>query len=184
MHSRSSSYHTASECTHSIHSPWWENAERSSLDSSDHEAPSMELLSGVVVSSASASFDDTENPVTFHSPVISEPEQDLHIDAHEELIIPLSPQSQPPPSNKRTTSSSPHQSTNSFETPEDDMKSSSSMDLLDEVGSASSMEKISSPSHTPGSDTKSLNDFSTLKMSGLSYYYQNIMTKQALKTCL
>lgn len=143
----------------------------------------MELLSGVVVSSASASFDDTENPVTFHSPV-SEPEQELHIDAHEELIIPLSPQSQPPPSIKRTTSLSPHQSANSFETPEDDMKSSSSMDLLDEVGSACSMEKISSPSHTPGSDTKSLSDFSAHKMSGLSYYYQNIMTTQALKTCL
>uniref|UniRef100_A0A336K5I0 CSON014777 protein n=1 Tax=Culicoides sonorensis TaxID=179676 RepID=A0A336K5I0_CULSO len=189
LHSRSSSYHTASECAASVNSPWWETAERSSLDSSDQEAPTMELLSGVVVSSASTSFDDSENQVTFHSPVISEPEHDLHIlhDAHEELIIPLEPQNQlPPPSSKRNSmNASPRHSANSFETPEDDMKSSSSMDLLDEVGSAYSTDKISSESHqSPASDTKSLAEFAALKISGLSYYYQNIMTKQALKTCL
>lgn len=179
-HSRSSSYHTASECAHS---PWWETADHTSLDadSSDQEAPSMELLSGVIVSSASASFDDSEQ-TTFHSPISSDHEQ-------EELIIPLQTTDTPPLKQRISPNNSNNsQSKCSYESPEDDLKSGSSLDNLDKV-SACSTEKASSSSQTPDAlEVSSSNrDFTALafkELSGLSYYYQNIITKQSLKTCL
>ncbi|XP_070494833.1 titin isoform X6 [Chironomus tepperi] len=67
--SRSSSYHTASECRD--HSPWWtDTAERSSvdLDSSDPEQPNIKELT-ITSSSGNGSFDNSE--ASFRSPIPS-----------------------------------------------------------------------------------------------------------------
>lgn len=172
-HSRSSSFHTVSECAHS---PWWgESVERNSLDadSLDQEAPTMELLSGVV-SSANVSFDDAEH--TFQSP---EP-------AHEEILpsLILLP---PPPLPRKASHDS--QADSNFESHEEDSKSASSVEVLEraesQTDSACSVDKLSpSISGDDMIEVRSGFEHVSLKDSGLSYYYQNIITTQSLKTCL
>lgn len=214
-HSRSSSYHTASECAHS---PWWEqNIERNSLDadSLDQEAPSMALLSGVVVSSVNVSFEDSAH--TFQSPEGSESEDTIQSYTHlpppppqlrSQLATPplqlrsqfasqLRSQLPLPPTTSINTRRSPKHSNDSqedsqFESPEEDVKSASSYDLLDtRSDSACSMEKVSPNTVTSedGDEVKNNNNsnnngfsvnFSKFKESGLSYYYQNIITKQVM----
>lgn len=172
-HSRSSSFHTVSECAHS---PWWgESVERNSLDadSLDQEAPTMELLSGVV-SSANVSFNDSEH--NFQSPEPHEP-------IMPSLIM------MPPPLPRKSSHDS--QADSNFESPEEDSKSASSLDVLErpesQSDSACSVDKGSPSLNESGDDLIEVrNGFEhvSLKDSGLSYYYQNIITTQSLKTCL
>lgn len=175
-HSRSSSFHTVSECAHS---PWWgESIERNSLDadSLDQEVPTMELLSGVV-SSANVSFDDTEQ--TFHSPEPQSPET--------ETIRPTLIMMPPPPLPRKSSHDS--QADSNFESHEEDSKSASSIEILDrpesQSDSACSMDKLSPSITGSGDDAIEVRSgYERVKESGLSYYYQNIITTQSLKTCL
>ncbi|KFB35637.1 AGAP007560-PA-like protein [Anopheles sinensis] len=85
--SRSSSYHTASECRAS---PWWgvesieqqSSLENDSSEDPDPEAfPSIKLLSGVVMTSnANLTFDDSDN--SFLTPVNSHSTADSVADSH------------------------------------------------------------------------------------------------------
>lgn len=151
--SRSSSYHTASECRGASPWTWNESAERSSidLDSSDPEQPSMKLLQGT--SSANASFDDSEH--SFRSPVSFSEQTDSD-------IAPMLPPRRPSPLDEY---SEPIHQENKiytiFESP------------------------TSTPSEIEEDGAKVSDDNNNLtEMTGLSYYYQNIITKQVLKTCL
>lgn len=178
-HSRSSSFHTASECAHS---PWWgESIERNSLDadSLDQEVPTMELLSGVV-SSANVSFDDTEHSFESPEPAVS-PEMETILPS---LIM------VPPPLPRKSSHDS--QADSNFESHEEDSKSASSLDILvratdSQSDSACSVDKLSPSINESGDDMIEVSasfSHANLKDSGLSYYYQNIITTQSLKTCL
>lgn len=153
--SRSSSYHTASECRGASPWTWNESAERSSfdLDSSDHEHQPIKILAGT--SSNNASFDDSE--VSFRSPVSFSEQTDSDTAPPLPPKISNSPLDEypetPPLENKIYTI---------FESP-----TSSPIDEDAEGGL-----KVSD-------DNNNLTE-----MTGLSYYYQNIITKQVLKTCL
>jgi hypothetical protein len=155
--SRSSSYHTASECRGASPWTWNESADRSSidLDSSDPEHP-LKVLPGT--SSANISFDDSEH--SFRSPV----------SFHEQLESEIPPQL--PPKNSRSLQEeipSPIQQENKiytiFESP-----TTSPSEIEDDA--AGDGVKVSDDNNN------------VTEMTGLSYYYQNIITKQVLKTCL
>lgn len=136
----------------------------------------MALLSGVVVSSANVSFDDSAR--SFQSPEGSEAE---------DTIPPL--MHLPPPTTKSTMHkhSNDSQEDSQFESPEEDVKSASSLDILEtQSDSACSMEKLS-PDTVASDDADEVRNnngysvnFSKFKESGLSYYYQNIITKQVM----
>lgn len=150
--SRSSSYHTASECRGA--SPWNESFERSSidLDSSDPEQHSRTLLAGT--SSANASFDDSEHscrsPISFGE----------HTDS--DNAPPIPPKNSSPLEDFYDQSQQQENKIYTiFESP------------------------TTSPSEIEDEGVKVSDDNNNLtEMTGLSYYYQNIITKQVLKTCL
>lgn len=152
--SRSSSYHTASECRGASPWTWNESAERSSidLDSSDPEQHSRNLLAGS--SSANASFDDSEH--SYRSPVSFSEQTDS------DNAPPLPPKNSSP-LDDYSDQSHHHESKiyTIFESP------------------------TTSPSEIEDDGVKVSDDNNNLtEMTGLSYYYQNIITKQVLKTCL
>lgn len=208
--SRSSSYHTASECRAS---PWWggESTERSSLDNdssedADPEAlPSIKLLSGVVItaSSANLSFDESEH--SFLTPT-SNSEQADSDDPHQ------SPtgrnQSSPEIS---SGSSSALNSINRREnlalalTPEEleqienDIRNNNNVMVAVAESTPKGAKHHSSP--TASEDSGNVSTLSakldavlelespSLKtgnqeISGLTYYYQNIIAKHTVKSCL
>jgi hypothetical protein len=157
--SRSGSYHTASECRTS---PWWtESVERSSVDmnSSDLEHSTFQLLEGVSTS-ANASFDDSDNcylsPISFGD----------KIDTDDSF---------------KTAKSI---------TPDGDNVADDHSDSLN--SDSNKMYTIfESPASTPSTpdsleNIKTANDSNNNipELSGLSYYYQNIITKQVIRTCL
>lgn len=167
--SRSSSYHTASECRD--HSPWWtDTAERSSVDldssASDPEQQPIKIVSASS-SSANASFDNSEN--SFRSPIsfIDQNDSDTKVKAESESSAsPVLPPKVPSPIEDYNLppilTSSDKKIYTIFESP------TSTPSQEDEIVE----RKVSD-------DNNNLTD-----MSGLSYYYQNIITKQVLKTCL
>lgn len=151
--SRSSSYHTASECRGASPWAWNESAERSSidLDSSDPEQPSMKLLPGT--SSANASFDDSEH--SFRSPVSFSEQTDSD-------IAPMLP---------------PRRTSPLDEYPEPIHQENKIYTIFE--------SPTSTPSEIEEDGVKVSDDNNNLtEITGLSYYYQNIITKQVLKTCL
>lgn len=156
--SRSSSYHTASECRAS---PWWESPERSSLDPDssdvDPEVPTMRLLSGVI-SSANVSFDESEH--SFLSASLTD---------------------------------------NSEENGESEKQLLKLNHIIDSSSSDKSNSTVSSEIKiTPTINAKQPTDEITAKVrvsedfkisegqqpTGLSFYYQNIITKHTVKGCL
>lgn len=151
--SRSSSYHTASECRGASPWTWNESAERSSidLDSSDPEQPSMKLLPGT--SSTNASFDDSEH--SFRSPVSFSEQTDSD-------IAPMLP---------------PRRTSPLDEYPEPIHQENKIYTIFE--------SPTSTPSEIEEDGVKVSDDNNNLtEITGLSYYYQNIITKQVLKTCL
>lgn len=142
----------------------------------------MALLSGVVSSSANVSFDDSTH--TFQSPEGSEAEDTIPPLMH----LPPPP---PPATLSRHKGSHDSQEDSQFESPEEDVKSASSLDILEtQSDSACSMEKLS-PNTVGSEDADEVRNnnnnnnnftvsFSKFKESGLSYYYQNIITKQVM----
>jgi hypothetical protein len=171
--SRSSSYHTASECRD--HSPWWtDNAERSSvdLDSSDPEQVNVKSsLFSPPTYYTSGSFDNSEK--SYRSPIAFEDQNEI-------------------PEKIKSESES------SSESPPIPPKISSPIEEFPEPPPLISDKKMytifESPTSTPSQDGDVIGTNSPFKvsddnnnladMSGLSYYYQNIITKQVLKTCL
>lgn len=117
----------------------------------------MKLLPGISSSSANASFDDSEN--SFRSPVSFNEQNDS------EPSPPLPPKNSSPLEEYLEPI---HHHENKiytiFESP------TSSPSEIDEDGESSA--KVSD-------DNNNLTE-----LTGLSYYYQNIITKQVLKTCL
>lgn len=154
--SRSSSYHTASECRGT--SPWCWNesgAERSStdFDSSDHEHLQP------IPSSANVSFDDSEH--SFRSP-ISFSEQDS------DLAPPLPPKNNVSPVEEYPETVSVHSESKIYTIFESPTSSPSEIEEDGEGGL-----KVSDSNNN------------LTEMTGLSYYYQNIITNhKVLKTCL
>ncbi|XP_065086480.1 SEC14 domain and spectrin repeat-containing protein 1-B [Ochlerotatus camptorhynchus] len=208
--SRSSSYHTASECRAS---PWWggESTERSSLDNdssedADPEAlPSIKLLSGVVItaSSANLSFDESEHSCLTPT---SNSEQADSDDPHQ------SPtgrnQSSPEIS---SGSSSALNSINRREnlalalTPEEleqienDIRNNNNVMVAVAESTPKGAKHHSSP--TASEDSGNVSTISAKldavlelespplktgnqEISGLTYYYQNIIAKHTVKSCL
>lgn len=170
-YSRSSSYHTTSDC-----STWWtDSIERNSLDadSLDQELPTMDLLSGIV-SSANVSFEETKQ--SFHSP-----EPEVSESTISSLIL------LPPPLPRKTSYDS--QVDNNVGSYEDDSKSASSVDILEHVDvhsdSAFSIDKLS-PSFCRNENylAEVTSGIEHTKHCDLSYYYQNVITKQSFKSCL
>lgn len=173
--SRSSSYHTASECRD--HSPWWtDNTERSSvdLDSSDPEQVNVKsnLFSPPPPAYfTSESFDNLEK--SYRSPTSFEDQNEISEKIKSE-------------------------SESSSESPPIPPKISSPIEEFPEPPPLISDKKMytifESPTSTPSQDGDVIGTNSPFKvsddnnnladMSGLSYYYQNIITKQVLKTCL
>ncbi|XP_053676354.1 SEC14 domain and spectrin repeat-containing protein 1-B [Anopheles nili] len=211
--SRSSSYHTASECRAS---PWWgvesierqSSLENDSAEDPDPEAfPSIKLLSGVVMtSSANLSFDESEH--SFPTPANSHGSAsvDSHPDSDDTVPTVCS---QPSPIGTSSASSSALNSINRREnlalslTPEEleqienDIRNNN---LLAAVGSAVNKE-LQSTQVTPTSEDSGNVSTSSVKLdpedtvrfepvkgptdiSGLTYYYQNIITKHTVKSCL
>lgn len=175
--SRSSSYHTASECRD--HSPWWtDTAERSSvdLDSSDPEQPNIKELT-ITSSSGNGSFDNSE--ASFRSPIPSSLFNDQNDSSDSAIKLKTDNESEsssspslPPkiPSPDYTlppilSSANDKKIYTIFESP-------TSSPSQDDEGTEAESPKVSD-------DNNNLTD-----MSGLSYYYQNIITKQVLRTCL
>uniref|UniRef100_A0A182JBL2 SESTD1-like spectrin repeats region domain-containing protein n=1 Tax=Anopheles atroparvus TaxID=41427 RepID=A0A182JBL2_ANOAO len=234
--SRSSSYHTASECRAS---PWWgvESIERQSSlenDSSedpDPEAfPSIKLLSGVVMTSnANLTFDnDSDN--SFLTPDNSPGTADSMADSHPDSddTVPAAGSStreqQPSPLETSSASSSALNSINRREnlalslTPEEleqiendirnnnlspagqdivgkELQSAQVTPTSEDSGNVSTSSvkldgEVESAGLTP-SPERGLNEsarFQPVKgpadISGLTYYYQNIITKHTVKSCL
>uniref|UniRef100_A0A2M4AJY0 Putative titin n=1 Tax=Anopheles triannulatus TaxID=58253 RepID=A0A2M4AJY0_9DIPT len=225
--SRSSSYHTASECRAS---PWWgiESIEQqSSLDndsSEDHDSeayPSIKLLSGVVMStSANLSFDDSEN--IFLAP--ADGQGAVSVDSHPDSddTVPSAnstrQQQQPSPLETSSASSSALNSINRREnlalslTPEEleqienDIRNNNltGMDIGGQDIKSSQVTPTSEDSGNVSTSSVKLEDgedgipsplqltdsvrFEPVKgptdISGLTYYYQNIITKHTVKSCL
>ncbi|XP_055539489.1 SEC14 domain and spectrin repeat-containing protein 1-B [Wyeomyia smithii] len=214
--SRSSSYHTASECRAS---PWWggESTERSSLDNdssedADPEAmPSIKLLSGVMItaSTANLSFDESEH--SFLTPTSNSEQADS-----DDPQTAAASRRQPSPLIS-SGSSSALNSINRREnlalalTPEELEQIESDIRNNNVVAVAESTPKVvkhSSPTSSDDSGNVStisakleaevlngstcqvpLLEDASLKggaqeISGLTYYYQNIITKHAVKSCL
>ncbi|EAA04479.4 AGAP007560-PA [Anopheles gambiae str. PEST] len=214
--SRSSSYHTASECRAS---PWWgvesierqSSLENDSAEDPDPEAfPSIKLLSGVVMtSSANLSFDESEH--SFPTPAISH--GSASVDSDDTVPTVCSPTSAIGTS---SASSSALNSINRREnlalslTPEEleqienDIRNNN---LLASVGSDGTVElvgkvqELQSTQVTPTSEDSGNVSTSSVKLdaedparfepvkgpgdiSGLTYYYQNIITKHTVKSCL
>lgn len=145
----------------------------------------MELLSGVVVTSTT-SFDDGVH--SFQSPEGSETEDTL-IGCSPPLPM-LQLRVRAP-----TKLSTDSQDDSQFESPEEDTKSASSLDILDtQSDSACSMDKVSPDTVTSDdlenevrgtmknsdSNNNFAVNFAKFKESGLSHYYQNIITKQVM----
>jgi hypothetical protein len=169
--SRSSSYHTASECRD--HSPWWtDNTERSSvdLDSSDPEQVNVKAsLFSPPAYFTSGSFDNSEKSYNF-------------VDQNEVTEKEVKSESE----------------SSSSESPPLPPKIASPIEEFPEPPPLISDKKMytifESPTSTPSQDGDVIGTNSPFKvsddnnnladMSGLSYYYQNIITKQVLKTCL
>ncbi|XP_055626191.1 SEC14 domain and spectrin repeat-containing protein 1-B [Toxorhynchites rutilus septentrionalis] len=209
--SRSSSYHTTSECRAS---PWWgveSAAERRSLDNdssedADPEAlPSIKLLSGVVItaSTANLSFDESEN--SFLTPTAHSEQAD----SDTSQIVDTRSQTSPVMS---SGSSSALNSINRREnltlalTPEEleqiendirnnNVVAESTPKVLKHHSSPTSSEDSGNVSTTSTKlDVDFLGDTDALlesafksgaqEISGLTYYYQNIITKHTVKSCL
>lgn len=146
----------------------------------------MELLSGCI-SSANVSFDDTEH--SFESPEPSQDSATLETETIMPSLIMV-----PPPLPRKSSHDS--QADSNFESHEEDSKSaSSSVDILvgradsQSADSACSVDKMSPSINESGDDmievSAGYERHTNLKDSnGLSYYYQNIITTQSLKTCL
>lgn len=166
--SRSSSYHTASECRD--HSPWWtDNAERSSVDLDSSESEQTNVKAGIFASS----FDSTEaynSPVPFTDQNDSDNSLKIKCDSESSESPPIPPKIQSPIDN--------------YSQPSPSIISDKKMYTIFEspTSTPSQEEEIlgsDSPSKVSDDNNNNLAD-----MSGLSYYYQNIITKQVLKTCL
>ncbi|ETN58764.1 hypothetical protein AND_009649 [Anopheles darlingi] len=225
--SRSSSYHTASECRAS---PWWgiESIEQqSSLDndsSEDHDSeayPSIKLLSGVVMStSANISFDDSENIFLTPADGQGAASVDSHPDSDDTVTSDNSPrqQHQPSPLETSSASSSALNSINRREnlalslTPEELEQIENDIRNNNLMGMDISSQDIKSTQVTPTSEDSGNVSTSSVKLeegedgilsplqltdpvrfepvkgptdiSGLTYYYQNIITKHTVKSCL
>lgn len=154
--SRSSSYHTASECRGTSPWTWTESAERSSIDLDLSDPEHSTTKHNLETPSANASFDDSE--ISSRSPI-------SFGDHHDYENAPVLP---PKPSSLQEDFSENNHQENKiytiFESP------TTSPSELEEDGEAG--VKVSD-------DNNNLTD-----ITGLSYYYQNIITKQVLKTCL
>ncbi|XP_035789279.1 SEC14 domain and spectrin repeat-containing protein 1-B-like [Anopheles albimanus] len=225
--SRSSSYHTASECRAS---PWWgtESIEQqSSLDndsSEDHDSeayPSIKLLSGVVMStSANLSFDESENIFLTPADGQGAASVDSHPDSDDTVLSTNSTrqQQQPSPLETSSASSSALNSINRREnlalslTPEEleqiesDIRNNnlSAMDIGGQDIKSTQVTPTSEDSGNVSTSSVKLDDgediipsplqltdpvhFEPVKgptdISGLTYYYQNIITKHTVKSCL
>jgi hypothetical protein len=168
--SRSSSYHTASECRGS---PWWDATDRNSVETEtsdiDGEGPSLRLLSGVI-SSANISFDDSET--SYRTAMYTNSEHTDSDDARKRADS--DPTAQPlDESDKQTISSAGDNHSDTAST--DNM-------LTPTTSSNETLDRVSVEDEAAGAATnaKELDN----EMSGLSFYYQNIITNQAVKTCL
>lgn len=211
--SRSSSYHTASECRAS---PWWggESTERSSLDNdssedADPEAlPSIKLLSGVVItaSSANLSFDESEH--SFLTPTSNSEQADSDdphqspsgrnqsspeissgtssalnsINRRENLTLALTPEELEQIENDIRNNNTVHLVTVAESTPKSESKQHhSSPTASEDSGNVSTISakfdavlELDSPGLKTGNQ----------EISGLTYYYQNIIAKHTVKSCL
>jgi hypothetical protein len=166
--SRSSSYHTASECRGS---PWWDTIERSSVETEtsdlDVEGPSLRLLSGVI-SSANISFDESET--SYRTPMYTASEQtdsDDHRKRTDDAAIDDSDTL-----SKQTVSSICDNNSDTASTDNMLSPTSSSNETLDRVSEEDEVVNVNE------------NKLPISEMSGLSFYYQSIITNQAVKTCL
>lgn len=173
--SRSSSYHTASECRD--HSPWWtDNTERSSvdLDSSDPEQANVKPSLFTSPYSANESFDNSEqgyrSPIPYGDQNDSDNSLKVKHDSESSESPPLPPKIRSP--------------IESYHEPSPSIISDKKMyTIFESPTSTPSQDEevtgIESPSKVSDDNNNNL-----AEMSGLSYYYQNIITKQVLKTCL
>uniref|UniRef100_A0A023EQC0 Uncharacterized protein n=1 Tax=Aedes albopictus TaxID=7160 RepID=A0A023EQC0_AEDAL len=209
--SRSSSYHTASECRAS---PWWggESTERSSLDNdssedADPEAlPSIKLLSGVVItaSSANLSFDESKN--SFLTPTSNseqadsdDPHQSMagrnqsspeissgassalnSINRRENLALALTPEELEQIENDIRNNNTVHLVAVAESTPKSGSKHSSPTASEDSGNVSTISAKFDAVLELDGTGLKSGNQ----EISGLTYYYQNIIAKHTVKSCL
>uniref|UniRef100_A0A182QBH8 SESTD1-like spectrin repeats region domain-containing protein n=1 Tax=Anopheles farauti TaxID=69004 RepID=A0A182QBH8_9DIPT len=206
--SRSSSYHTASECRAS---PWWgvesierqSSLENDSAEDPDPEAfPSIKLLSGVVItSSANLSFDESDE-LHGSASVDSHPDSDDTVPTVGSQASPIG-----------TTSSASSSALNSINrrenlalslTPEELQQIENDIrnnNLLASVDIVVGKELVQSTQVTPTSEDSGNVSTSSVKLdaddssrfepvkgpadiSGLTYYYQNIITKHTVKSCL
>ncbi|XP_058459969.1 SEC14 domain and spectrin repeat-containing protein 1-B [Malaya genurostris] len=209
--SRSSSYHTASECRAS---PWWggESTERSSLDNdssedADPEAmPSIKLLSGVVItaSTANLSFDDSEH--SFLTPTSNSEQADSDdpqaaSSRHQLSPVISSGSSSALNSINRRENLALALTSEELEQIENDIRNNNVVAESTPTKAASGKHQHSSPTASEDSGNVStsldgdvLNGAQVLlgsslkhgsqEISGLTYYYQNIITKHAVKSCL
>lgn len=164
--SRSSSYHTASECRD--HSPWWtDTTERSSVD-----LDSSEDIEQTVNVKASSEFPivSLDSPNSDCEP--NENEEETKCEGDDESKITLVPLL-PPKSQHSTEKQSTTILTCSDKTIYTIFESPTSTPSQDDD------RVYENESPKVSDDNINLSD-----MSGLSYYYQNIITKQVLKTCL
>lgn len=180
--SRSSSYHTASECRGNSPWTWNDSTERSSVefDSSDPEQSTLKALSdpSSFSSSSNNSFDDDELPPdNFESSNVNLNLLDIDTSSN---INENMPPALPPKYSSLVASTS-------F----DNNNSIVEVENTENISENKIYTIYESPANSP-------NDFeeheNVLKVSddnnniseltGLSYYYQNIITKQVLKTML
>lgn len=135
------------------------------MDSSDPEQQTMKLAPAA--SSTNASFDDSEtsfrSPISFHDHTDSDNTAIMKTDS--DSPSPVLPPKMPSPLPDYSEHVHENKIYTIFESP------------------------TSSPSHdseeADGDSTKVSDDNNNLtELTGLSYYYQNIITKQVLKTCL
>lgn len=178
--SRSSSYHTASECRD--HSPWWtDTAERSSvdLDSSDPEHPNIKELT-ITSSSGNGSFDNSET--SFRSPIPSSLFNDQNDSSDSAIKLKNDNESESSSSPSLPPKiPSPHEEFNTLPPILSSASDKKIYTIFESPTSTPSQDEERNESESPkvSDDNNNLTD-----MSGLSYYYQNIITKQVLRTCL
>lgn len=169
--SRSSSYHTASECRD--HSPWWtDTVERSSVDLDSSDPEHSIVKPDPPSSSGNGSFDNSEH--SFRSPI---PEFTDQNDSDGSLKLKRDSESSSSPSIPPKVPSPIEDYREEQPTPT--LLSNKKMYTIFE-SPTSSPSQIGSESPSKVSDD--INNLADI--SGLSYYYQNIITKQVLKTCL
>uniref|UniRef100_A0A182MMM2 SESTD1-like spectrin repeats region domain-containing protein n=1 Tax=Anopheles culicifacies TaxID=139723 RepID=A0A182MMM2_9DIPT len=210
--SRSSSYHTASECRAS---PWWgvesierqSSLENDSAEDPDPEAfPSIKLLSGVVItSSANLSFDESEHSFpTVHgsASVDSHPDSD---DTVPTVCSQTSPIATSSASSSALNSITRRENLALSLTPEEleqienDIRNNNllaTVGTVDIVGKELQSTQVTPTSEDSGNvstssvklDVEDATRFEPVKgptdISGLTYYYQNIITKHTVKSCL